>query len=79
MEKSIYSAEHKFLVQQLQHARKDAGLSQKDAARLLEKTQSYISKVESGQSRIDIIELQHFAAIYKKPLDFFIANSELLG
>lgn len=72
MTKTIYSQDHRFLVQRLKKARKEAGLSQSEAANLLEKTQSYISKVESGQVRIDIFQLRDFAKIYKKKLGFFI-------
>ncbi len=72
MDKSIYSKEHKFLVEQLKKARVEAGLDQEKAAKLLGKTQSYISKIESGQRRIDVVQLKDFARIYKKDLNFFI-------
>ncbi len=72
MIKAIYSRDHKFVVEQLKRARIEAGLDQEKAAELLKKTQSYISKVESGQRRIDIVQLKEFAKIYKKELDFFI-------
>lgn len=72
MTKTIYSQDYKFLVQQLRKARGGAGLTQLEAARLLGKTQSYLSKVESGQIRLDVIQLRDFAKIYKKKLNFFI-------
>lgn len=72
MKKTIYSKEHKYLVEQLKKARKEAGLDQKEVAKLLNKTQSYVSKVESGQRRIEVFQLKEFARIYKKNLDFFI-------
>lgn len=56
MVKVIYSKEHRFLVSRLRKARQEAGLDQKDAAKLLSKTQSYISKIESGQRRVDIVQ-----------------------
>lgn len=68
----IYSKEHKQLVERLKKARLDAKLDQREAAKLLRKTQSHISKVEAGQRRIDIITLKEFAQIYKKPLDYFL-------
>ena len=74
MVKSIYSKSQKFLVERLKKARIDAGLNQIEAAELLRKTQSYISKVESGQRRIDVVQLKDFAKIYKKDLDYFIKN-----
>jgi transcriptional regulator with XRE-family HTH domain len=72
MTKTIYSKDHKFVVEQLKKARIEAGLDQEKAAELLGKTQSYISKVESGQRRIDVVQLKEFAKIYKKEVDFFI-------
>jgi len=72
MTKAIYSKDHKFVVEQLKKARIEAGLDQEKAAELLGKTQSYISKVESGQRRIDIVQLKEFAKTYKKEVGFFI-------
>lgn len=72
MKKAIYSKEYKYLVSKIKEARKDAGLDQQKVAKLLGRTQSYVSKVESGQLRLDIIQLKEFAKIYKKKLDFFI-------
>lgn len=72
MDKLIYSKEHKFLINQLKKARKEAGFDQKKVAKLLDKTQSYISKIESGQRRLDIIQLKKFAKIYRKDLNYFI-------
>jgi len=48
MQKTIYSEEHKFLVSQLREAREQAGLSQEQVAKRLGVTQSFISKIESG-------------------------------
>lgn len=72
MSKAIYSKDHKYIVEQLKKARKEAGLEQVEVAKLLGKTQSHVSKVEAGQRRIDIVALKEFAKLYKKPLDFFI-------
>ena len=72
MAKSIFSKHHKELIQKLKKARKDVKLEQTEVAKLLGKTQSYISKVEAGQRRIDIVQLKEFARIYKKDLEFFV-------
>lgn len=72
MNKAIYSQDHKNLVGKLKQARINAGLDQKETAQLLGKTQSYVSKIESGQRRVDIFQLKSFAKIYKKSLNFFI-------
>lgn len=72
MSKVIYSKDHKYIVERLKTARIDASLDQVEAAKLLNKTQPYISKMESGQRKIDVITLKKFARIYKKPLDYFL-------
>ncbi len=72
MKNGIYSSGHKFLAQQLKKAREASGFDQKEVAELLGKTQSYVSKIEAGQRRIDVIQLQEFAKIYKKKIEFFI-------
>ena len=55
----------------LRSARVEAGLTQSEVARLLNKPQTYISKCELGERRVDIVELQEFARIYHKPLSYF--------
>ena len=72
MKKAIYSKEQKCLVYKLKEARKQARLDQNTAAKLLKTTQSYISKLESGQCRIDVIQLKEIAKVYKKKVNFFI-------
>lgn len=60
MEKSIYSEEYLHFLKKLREARKAAGLTQIDLAkRLGEKaSQSFVSKCERGERRIDIAELR---------------------
>ncbi|MBI2816309.1 MAG: helix-turn-helix transcriptional regulator [Acidobacteria bacterium] len=38
----------------------------------LGRPQSFLSKVESGERRLDVIELQELARLYKKHLMFFV-------
>ncbi|MDD3729343.1 MAG: helix-turn-helix transcriptional regulator [Candidatus Pacebacteria bacterium] len=72
MLKSICSKEYKNIILKIRQARFDVGLKQKDVALRLKKPQSYISKIEKGERRIDIIELKELAKIYKKDVIFFI-------
>ena len=72
MSKAIYSKDHKYIVEQLKKARQEAGLEQEQVDKLLRKTQSYVSKIESGQRRIDVVTLKEFAKIYQKDISFFI-------
>jgi len=69
---SIYTNEHLLIVNRLKDARRDAGFEQVQVAEILGKTQSFISKIESGQRKIDVMQLKEFAKVYKKPLDYFL-------
>lgn len=42
--------------------RKEAGLTQVELARRLAKPQSYVSKVEQGERRLDVLEFAQYAA-----------------
>jgi len=49
-----------------------AGMSQRQAADRLGRSQSFVAKSESGERRVDVVELRQFAAAYKKPIRFFL-------
>jgi len=72
MSKTIYLKEHILLVERLKKARIGAGFDQNEIAKLLGMSQSYVSKMESGQRKIDIFQLKNLAKIYKKSLDYFL-------
>jgi transcriptional regulator with XRE-family HTH domain len=72
MDKTIFTKTHRDLVKNLIKARKAVKLKQADVARKLGRTQSYISKIEAGQRRIDTVQLKELAGIYKKSISFFI-------
>ncbi|MBT5016809.1 helix-turn-helix transcriptional regulator [Candidatus Peregrinibacteria bacterium] len=66
---SIHDKEYRKLIKRLIKARKEAGLTQKEVARKLDQPQSFISKVETCQRRLDVIELKRFASLYGVNLD----------
>jgi len=72
MTKTIQTEEYKKLVQKLKQARIESGLTQIDVAKKINRPQSYVSKVEAGEQRIDVLELKKFAGLYKKDINFFI-------
>lgn len=72
MASSIYQKEHKKIVERLKQARIDAGLGQVYVAEKLGKTQSYVSKIESGQRRFDVLQLKEFAKLYKRDVNYFL-------
>ena len=59
------------LREKLRAARIEAGLTQGQVGRLVGKPQSFISKIEVGETGIGFIEMQVFARVYGKPLSCF--------
>lgn len=57
MAKSWSSPRYLKLRQLLVEARKERGVSQVDLAKALEKPQSFVSKYETGERRLDVVEL----------------------
>ena len=74
MQKTIHSSKYKTVLQNLIKARQESGLTQVDVAERLEKPQSFVSKVERGERRLDVVELEMFAKLYKKKLDWFLTK-----
>ena len=69
---TIRTREYADFVGKLREARLEAGLRQIDVAKKLKRTQSYVSRVEVGEQRLDILELKKFAELYKRDLHYFI-------
>lgn len=72
MTSNIYSEEYKKITEKLKEARTETGFTQEQIAEKLGKPQSYVSKSESGERRLDVTELKKLAKIYKKNISFFI-------
>jgi transcriptional regulator with XRE-family HTH domain len=60
----------------LREVRNDAGLRQADLAERLGQPQSFVSKYESGERRLDILELRQVCEILGIPLHDFIRRLE---
>ncbi|WP_123748188.1 helix-turn-helix domain-containing protein [Saccharothrix texasensis] len=61
MDKSIASAEYRRFRLLLRQLREEAGLTQTQVAERLDEPQSFVSKYESGERRLDVVETQHVA------------------
>jgi transcriptional regulator with XRE-family HTH domain len=57
----------------LKQARAEAGLTQVEVAGRLKRPQSFVSKIESGERRVDVVELSELAKLYGKQVDFFLS------
>jgi transcriptional regulator with XRE-family HTH domain len=68
----VHTPEYRHLLTRLREARRKAGLTQVEVAKALKRPQSYVTKSELGERRIDPIDLQRFAKLYHKPLSYFL-------
>jgi len=55
---SVKARRRKILLQLLRQMRLESGLKQADVAAKLGKSQSFVSNYESGERRLDLLELQ---------------------
>lgn len=63
--KSIYSPIHEQMLELLLAARKKAGLTQVQAAERLGCRQTFLSKIERGERRLDVIEFMVICRAYE--------------
>ena len=76
MEKSIYTLEYKVLLRLLRETREVAGVTQVELARRLAQTQSYVSKIEMGDRRLDLVQLRTILAALGESLADFVSRFE---
>jgi transcriptional regulator with XRE-family HTH domain len=64
-------AERRLLGDRLRDARKYVGLSQEEAAAILKLPRTAITDIESGQRKVDALELKRLAELYRQPISHF--------
>ena len=73
MEKSIYSKDYQQFLRTLRDARVAAELTQEEVAARLGQTQSFVSKCERGERRLDIVETHAICAAIGVSFTDFVA------
>ncbi|HEY1774027.1 MAG TPA: helix-turn-helix transcriptional regulator [Gammaproteobacteria bacterium] len=76
MAKRIPQANRAVLQQQLRRLRTDEGLTQHQLAARLGRLQSYVSKYELGERRLDMLEIREVCLALGKTLEQFARNLE---
>lgn len=76
MSKTIYRPENAVLLSLLKTYRKAAGLTQVQCSKALERPQSFMSDVESGTRRLDIVQLRDLCKVLGIGLQDLIAEFE---
>ena len=76
MRKSIHTSQHKQLLALLREVRLESGLTQTQLAECLKTDQTVISKIESGERRIDVLELREICKAVGITLEGFVRKLE---
>ncbi len=76
MAKNIAALQQEKLCELLRRIRVDAGLRQVDLAKRLRQPQSFVSKYESGQRRLDLVELRQVCEAIDITLEEFVRKYE---
>ena len=74
MEKSIHSKDYAIFLELLKSNRENAGLSQSAVADRLNATQTFVSKCERGERRLDIVELHKWCAALGIEMPTFVTD-----
>ena len=64
----------KTLGERLREAREYLGFSQEEVATYLGVSRSALSNIESGQRKVDALELKKLASLYKRPVSYFTGD-----
>ena len=76
MAKNPYSHQRTVLQELLREIRKEAGLTQAELAKRVAQPQSFVSKYESGERRLDITELWEVCQAAGLSLEEFVRRWE---
>ena len=76
MPKSIFSVAQEKLQKLLRQVRTEAGFTQNELAEKLQRPQSFVSKYESGERRLDLVELRQICDALKISLSDFVKRFE---
>jgi transcriptional regulator with XRE-family HTH domain len=74
--KSIHKTEYQMLLELLVEIRNKAGLKQAELAALLQRSQSYVSNVERGGRRLDLLQLREYCQACDQDLVSFVRRFE---
>ena len=79
MTKSVFTTSYRIFLELLKQTRQGKNITQVQLAHKLKKPQSYISKYESGERRLDVIETREILKKMDVPfVDFFRRLESLL-
>lgn len=76
MKKKVYAAQRDLMTALLREVRVKAGLTQVELAARIGKEQAYVSRYESGQRRLDVMEVREICQAAGITLEGFVRRLE---
>ena len=76
MKKSFGLPEHRQFLDLLLESRQNAGLTQQQLAKKIDETQSFVSKIERGEIRMDLVQLNTYCQAMGTTLSKFVREFE---
>lgn len=76
MKKKIYMAQRSRMTELLREVRLETGVTQVELASRIEKDQAYVSRYESGQRRLDVLEVREICRAIGITLEEFVKRLE---
>jgi transcriptional regulator with XRE-family HTH domain len=81
---SIHSAEYKRVLAKLIEIRRAAGMTQRDLAKILDRENSFVWRIETGKRRLDVVEFywvcralrRDAVAVYREIFEEITASPE---
>jgi transcriptional regulator with XRE-family HTH domain len=70
--RNLHTVRYKQFLVRLRAARERKGVTQMVAARAMRIPQSRLSRMETGESRVDVIDIAEFMRYYRKPFRYFV-------
>lgn len=77
LRESLNSDNYKNIRRKLIILREKNSLTQRELAKKLSITQSYVSKVESGQRRLDVLELKKYLKVLNYSIEQFLSELDI--
>jgi len=77
LKKTIHAKEYHMVIAMLRELREQKHFTQKDLADKIGSDQTFISKIEIGERRVDIIELKYICDALEMDLTEFVKKVEL--
>ena len=69
-------AERRKLGDKLRQAREYVGFSQDEVANFLKIPRTAVTNIESGQRKVEVLELMRLAELYRQPVSYFTGDEE---